>query len=129
MFRSIAAALIAASLVGCTVIRPVRHPADYIQAKHPHRVLVTRSDDSIVTLVHPTITADSIVGFDGTRDVRLPLTDLKTVEVRCFDGEGTGLIVGAAALTTTLVWVTTHRDHSSIPQCHLCPDDPTICCG
>ena len=98
MVRSVIATVLAATLFGCTAVRPLRDPAAYIQGRHPHRVLVTRGDGSSTTVYHPHVVDSAIVGFDGVNDVTLPIGKLQSVEGRVVDRRRTALLVGAGTV-------------------------------
>ena len=114
MAHSITAAFSVACLIGCTAVRPVQHPADYILNKHPHRVTLTRAGGSTTTLYHPHVLGDSVTGFDGSTDVTLPLDGSAVVEARQLDPLRTSVLVGTVTLATAATWLLMSREPGSL---------------
>ena len=97
--RSVATWLLVLNLAGCHSWRSeALAPAQLVPAEHPKVVRVTRSDGSILILRHPTVRDDSMVGIGpDSAEVRLPLQDVRGVEVRRFSAaKTTGLVLGVA---------------------------------
>jgi len=79
-------------------------PAQLIANRHPSAVRVTRTDQSLFVLRHPTIVGDTLLGtLDSawaTGERRIALSDVQKIEVRQADkGETIALVaVGAGVV-------------------------------
>jgi len=93
----------------CTTVRPVR-PANLASKQLPRVVSVTYPDHSVLVLMDPALSADTLRGLRwGTQDsVAVPLDSVQTVEARVHDRTKTILLVAAlGALTVSGVYLMT----------------------
>jgi hypothetical protein len=90
------------STVGCMSVRPVPSVAQFVPQQHPLLVWVTYTDNSIVPVMQPKITGDSLVGtWQGLSEpVAIPLGDVKLVQARQPDKVRTRWLVGALTVFT-----------------------------
>jgi hypothetical protein len=109
----IACLLLLAYLPACTsweVGTPT--PAQFVEAEHPKAVRVTRSDGTRMEFRTPKVQGDSLVGTAGedtTRQVSLPLSDVRSVDVKRVSawkttlavvGGAVGVMIGVAIVAT-----------------------------
>ena len=93
----IACLLLLAYLPACTswhVGTPT--PAQFVETQHPKMVRVTRSDGTKMELRTPMVQGDSLLGTAGedtTRQVSLPLSDVRSVAVQRVSAWKTTLVV------------------------------------
>jgi hypothetical protein len=80
---------------GCTALRPVKQPADYIESIQPKLVRVTKNDGSKFLMTGAHIENDTLMGFIqvkgeavGTFD-ELPWTEVSKVEAQQWAGDRT----------------------------------------
>ena len=80
----------------CTSVRPVR-PADLASKQLPHVVSVTYPDHTVLVLMDPELSADTLRGVRwGTQDsVAVPLDSVQTVDAKVHDRTKTLLLVAA----------------------------------
>jgi hypothetical protein len=82
-------------------------PAELIALRHPHRVRLTRGDQSAVVLRAPEIKGDSMYGAAGANTMErsgIALRDVTSVATRKLDPVATGgLVLGSAALAAGAV--------------------------
>ena len=94
-------------LGGCYAMAPVASPDDYIIARQPNLVMVTRADGSVVPVEGPTMKGDSLMGFvDGRYQFVSRLAEVRTVTARRHAKGRTALLAGgiaAAVLGTAIV--------------------------
>jgi hypothetical protein len=91
----------------CTSVRPVR-PANLASKELPQVVSVTYPDHSVLVLMNPALSADTLRGLRwGTQDsVAVPLDSVQTVEAKVHDPTKTLLLVAAlGALTLSGVYL------------------------
>jgi hypothetical protein len=68
-------------LSACTHVAPVRHPGEYLTAKAPPRVWVTRAkSDTVHEMTKPHVAGDTLTGLVGGVEESIPLADLKEVD-------------------------------------------------
>lgn len=78
---------------------------------NPRQVQVTRKDGTSVTLMHPVMSADSLVGStyvrgQGNVRVAIPGSDVKNLQTSTFSGTRTvGLILGIVAAAAVLLYI------------------------
>jgi hypothetical protein len=76
-------ALLLAPLGGCHSWQATEVPLPLLIAeRRPDAIRVTLADSSVVTFERPTIDADSIRGLTPTGNVRAPVEDVRSLEVR-----------------------------------------------
>lgn len=87
---------------GCTSIRPVTSPADFLTRHNPDRVRVVTNGEVLV-FSSPFLRRDTVYGFNeiDREDARLPLSALQHMEARQVDRTRTVLLVGGAAAVAT----------------------------
>lgn len=93
--------------VGCMTVRPVPSVSQYIPQHNPQLVWVTYTDNSIVPVLAPKISGDSLVGtWQGLSEpVAIPLGEVKLVQARQRDkGRTTWLIAGLSVFTAAGVY-------------------------
>jgi hypothetical protein len=96
--------------VGCTVVRPVSQPAQYIPQNNPDVVVVVYKDRSQVPVVQPRMNGDTLVGtWAGLGEpVVVPMDQVERIEARQKDKKRTTLLIaGVTAATVAGVWAFT----------------------
>jgi hypothetical protein len=81
MIRRLVSPVLLAATVGCTTLRPVARPQEFIPSRRPERIWVTRADNSKIVLDGPRLLGDTLVGwFRGNyQEILLPETRWITV--------------------------------------------------
>lgn len=95
------------STAACMSVRPVPSVAQFVPQAHPQLVWVTYTDNSIVPVMQPKISGDSLVGtWQGLSEpVAIPLGEVKLVQARQRDkGRTTWLIAGLSVFTAAGVY-------------------------
>jgi hypothetical protein len=94
--------LIVAGIVACHSFEPVGVPQPNRQLEgNPQVVIVTRRDESEVTIYQPTVRGDSVIGWlekpapdtSGAGRVAVSLSDVREISVPRFDGTATAVLV------------------------------------
>ncbi len=93
---------VATLLAACHTWRVSSSPVAETLAGRPDEVRVYRHEGSQITLLHPRLSGDSLLGdpkaSSTTATVAVALSDIQSIEVRKFDALGTaGLIAGVGA--------------------------------
>jgi hypothetical protein len=85
------------STAACMTVRPVPTFTQYVPQHNPPLVWVTYTDNSIVPVLRPKISGDSLVGtWQGLSEpVSIPLGQVKLVQARQEDRARTRWLVGA----------------------------------
>jgi hypothetical protein len=83
-------------------------PGQFIQERSPDRVRLTRADGSMIELVQPFISGDTLIGRwadskDTASRVFIPVSDVKSVAVRRVHAAKTGLLIAGVGLTAIAV--------------------------
>jgi len=118
----IACLLLLAYLPACTswhVGTPT--PAQFVETQHPKRVRVTRSDGTKMELRTPMVQGDSLLGTAGedtTRQVSLPLSDVRSVAVQRVSAWKTTLVVLGGVIGVLVV--------TTIVECSN-PENAIVC--
>ena len=116
--------LIVAGIVACHSFEPVGVPQPNRQLEgNPQVVIVTRRDESEVTIYQPTVRGDSVIGWldkpapdtPGAGRVAVSLSDVREISVRRVDRTGTavlllgGVMVAAVYLLALLFIMISHE--------------------
>jgi hypothetical protein len=101
-FRPLVLLLAATLLPACYSWRTSTVPVDQALTNRPDEVRVTRHDGTQLILSSPHLSGDTLIGVRRASrsevSVAVPLSDVRAIEVRRFDGvETAGLIVGVGA--------------------------------
>lgn len=122
--RSVAPLPLAAALAGCYAMAPVAAPQDYIVARRPSLLVVTRADGSVVEVEGPSLKGDSVMGFvNGRYQFISRVADAQRVTARQHHMGRTALFVGgvtAAVLGTAIML----SGGGSSGEEFLCEDPP-----
>ncbi len=99
--RPVALVLATILTVGCMTWRPVMG-RDYVTAKRPDMIRVTKFGGKTVTLFSPTSVGNQLVGYrqedvEASR-VLIPMRQVSRIEVRTVDGRRTGRFLGTVAV-------------------------------
>jgi hypothetical protein len=108
------------STAACMTVRPVPSFTQYVPQHNPPLVWVTYTDNSIVPVLQPKISGDSLVGtWQGLSEpVSIPLGQVKLVQARQRDkGRTTWLIAGLSVLTAAGVYAIVQATGKSAPPC------------
>jgi len=100
--RRLVAATLVASILGCTTVRPVSNPAEFIPAKQPKLLWVTQQDGKSMLLVNARVEDNHIVGQWRGRweeEVRVPLTEAPQVEAKQIEVKRTAILTSVLAVT------------------------------
>lgn len=92
------------SLTGCSTLRPIAAPRQYITTERPARIWVTREDGSRVAMDTPRLLGDTLVGWVDGRYVEILLPDRSQVLGRQpAAGRTVFLISGVVAVGALLI--------------------------
>jgi len=87
----------------CSAVRSVRSPAEFIPAKTPVVVWVTKTDNSVVPLERAQIRADILAGFFEGDSVEVPLSSVQSIRARQPAPARTVFLVGGLTLAAAVV--------------------------
>ena len=109
--------LLAAS-VGCASIRPVRDPARFIAESNPAVVYVTHNNGALLTITHPRVSGDSLLGTWAavSQPLALPLSHLQRVAAVQRDRTRTTLAIASASMIAVTMGYLLTRDVSTLRQ-------------
>ncbi len=103
--RAVCSALIV-SLTGCTTLRPVAAPQQFIPVEQPTQIWLTRPDSTKLLIEGPRFVNDTLVGFVRGEYREFAPGDLREVRVRQPAPRRTAFLVGTAvALGAVLISV------------------------
>ena len=107
------------STAACMTVRPVPSVATFVPQQRPQLVWVTYTDNSIVPVMQPRISGDSLVGtWQGLSEpVAIPLGEVKLVQARQQDRPRTRALVGALTVFTALGIFAITRSTGNAVQC------------
>lgn len=97
-----AAAGLLTGLAACTSVRSVP-PAVYLEDHAPPMVWVTYTNNTVVSVAEPEVKRDTLRGLLQGARVKIPLSEIRTVEAKVPNKTATALLavgVGAGVLTT-----------------------------
>ena len=106
----------AAGVGACTTLRRVQ-PAEFIAKHNPDVVWVTHANKTVVPVVQPEITGDTLKGmWQGTqRPVAIPLGDIRRVQARVPDKTKTAMLItsGLAGFVASVyfIWIVQAGPH------------------
>lgn len=83
----------------CTSVRPVP-PAEYLADNAPRVVWVTRTNNTVVEVLEPTVKRDTLRGKLNGERVKIPLSDIQKVQVKLPDHKKTALLVTTVGVAT-----------------------------
>jgi hypothetical protein len=90
---------------GCSALRPVSKPAEFVAEQQPELVrVVEKQNGAVLLLVNPTLNGDTLIGMrpEGRHRVALPLDQIHSLSARRIHGPRTALLLGAMAALTGL---------------------------
>ena len=105
--KIVSAMLLASMSSACMTLRPVASPAQFIPKANPPLVYVMYNDNSIVPVVQPKVSGDTLLGtWAGLSEpVAIPFRDIQLVQAKQpARGRTRLLIAGLAALTAASVY-------------------------
>lgn len=76
----------------CTTVRRVP-PVEYLADKSPAVVWVTYNNNTVVSVADPEIRRDTLRGMLQGARVKIPLTDVQSVQAKVRDGTKTAILV------------------------------------
>lgn len=123
--RRIVAAGLLLPAAGCTALRPLPTPGEYIARERPPRIYVLEADSSVRVIDRPSVDDARITGlFAGTLvPAELPLTGVVEVRARRPSPARTALLVGGIGAALGLVaYLATRRDFDESR-----PENPFYC--
>jgi len=125
--------LIAAALLplvslatACSAVRTVRSPAEFIPAKAPVVVWVTKTDHSVVPLERPQIKGDTLAGFFAGDSIAMPLSSVHSIRARQPAPGRTLFLLGGLTVAAAVTTLETLRGKGTPPtMCTM--EDPADC--
>jgi hypothetical protein len=108
--RRIVALALLVTQAGCTSVRLVPAPLQYIPQKQPSIVWVVDSQEEILPISQPTVRADSVVGLiaNTTEPISVPMSRTRYVLARQPDRRRTAFLIGGmGVLAGVTAWVMT----------------------
>jgi len=93
-------------MAGCTTVRPVSSPRDFLNSRTPGRIWVTAEQPSEYEIDSPKVLADTVFGFDAKGEsITLPIATIKQLRASQIHKGRTAAVVlvvlvgGAAAIS------------------------------
>jgi hypothetical protein len=105
--RRITAGVLIIAVAGCTTVRPVASPRDFLNSRQPGRIWVTGVTPNEIEVGSPKVLADTVFGFDQTGEpITLPIasiTQLRASQVHVARTTALSLVflAGAAVAIST----------------------------
>jgi len=99
-----AVSVLALGVCGCTALRPVNAPGEYIESIRPKVVRITRSDGSQFLMVGARLENDTLMGFVAHKDEpvgvfeEMPFSDVSKLEAQQWASDRTVAAVTAGAV-------------------------------
>ena len=129
MWRRLAAATLwplVPLAAACSTVVTVPSPAEFVIAKAPSTVWVTKTDNSALRLQSPRVITDTLSGFVGGEYVEIPLSSVQSMRARQAAGRRTALLVGGLTVAGAAV-VGFYLNHGSAASAPLCsPPDVAV---
>jgi hypothetical protein len=110
------------SSLGCVSVRPLRDPATFIAEAKPPLVYVTHNNGAQLTIVHPRVSGDSLLGIwqDVAQPLALPLNHLQRIEASQRDKTRTRLLItGVSVVTGALAFLLTRTTSETGRPCNF----------
>ncbi|HEX6432746.1 MAG TPA: hypothetical protein VFZ87_00820 [Gemmatimonadales bacterium] len=120
-------------VAGCTTWKTQEaSPAEVVGNNPRDRVRVTRSDGSMVELVRPLVTADTLTGHwvganDSTSRVAIPLSDVRSLALNRVSAGKTALLIGGLGVTALLVAAAAETEETRPSPTPSDPQPPISC--
>ena len=86
-------------VVACTSIRQIP-PTEYLENNAPAVVWVTRSNNTVVEVLQPSVRRDTLRGKLNGERVKIPLSEIQTVQAKVPDHKKTALLATAVGVAT-----------------------------
>lgn len=99
-------------VVACTSVRRVA-PTEYLENNAPAVVWVTRSNNTVVVVLEPSIKRDTLRGKMNGERVKIPLSEIQTVQAKVPDHKKTALLVTTVGVATVSTMYFTFMGKSS----------------
>ncbi len=101
--RQFTASVLLVTMAGCTTVRPVSSPRDFMNSRQPGRIWVTADTPTEYEIDSPKVLADTIFGFDAKGEsVTVPIASIKQLRAtQIHKGRTAGvvlLVIGGGAL-------------------------------
>ena len=107
---------------GCVSIRPLRDPARFITESTPAVVYVTHNNGALLTISHPRVSGDSLLGtWDAAaQPLALPLSQFRRVAALQRDKTRTTLLIaGASMITVSMAYLLTRGAADARQPCNF----------
>jgi|SRR5918996_1881621 hypothetical protein len=107
---------------GCVSIRPLSDPARYIAESSPAAVYVTHNNGALLTISHPRVSGDSLLGtWQATsQQVALPLNHFRRIAaVQRDKGRTTMLIASLSIITVSMGYLITRPTAGALQPCNF----------
>jgi len=115
MLRRLIATVLVPSIVGCTTFGVV-DPKQFIVAKRPLDVWVSRPDSSVVHLFRPRFLGDTLVGFVNGKYGIIEPTEIRSVQARRpAPGRTALLVIGSIATVGVLAVLLNGSGEAPVP--------------
>ncbi|HEX9704125.1 MAG TPA: hypothetical protein VGA20_02625 [Gemmatimonadales bacterium] len=110
--------ILVAGSMGCASIQPLRDPARFIAESSPDVVYVTHNNGALLTITHPRVSGDSLLGTweAVSQPLALPLSHLQRVAANRRDKTRTTLAIAGISMVTVAMSYLLTRDVASIRQ-------------
>lgn len=114
-----------AGVAACTSVRPIS-PKTYLEDNAPPVVWVTYNNNTLVAVAEPEVRRDTLRGTLQGEKVKIPLSEIQSVQAKVRDGTKTALLVsgiGVAAISTLYVAFISQAGSSGAGAAVFCPVD------
>ncbi len=81
-------------VTACSTVVTVPSPAEFVIAKAPRTVWVTKSDHTVLRLEKPRVIPDTLSGFERGEYIELPLSSVQSMRARQAAPGRTALLLG-----------------------------------
>jgi hypothetical protein len=81
--RQLTAGALLVSMAGCTTVRPVASPRDFLNTRQPARIWVTADTPDEQEIDSPKVLADTVFGFDFRgQSMTMPIASIKQLRAK-----------------------------------------------
>ena len=119
--RPVLALIVSLTAVGCATVRPVPDPEQFIAQSAPDVVFVTHMNGATLTITHPRVSGDSLLGdwAGAAQPIGLPLGQVRQITAAQHDRTRTVLLIaGMGVVAGSIVYLITRGASDEYQSCN-----------